>query len=164
MRQTPRVHDISSWDQIMPLSGVRSVRYRTRKNLNIHELNTGLTRLPFSHFPSVVLSVKRRLPMNRAFTGISLIALVCGVAFGQTAEPQPAFDIADVHASAHVTNPFMRGGVLRGGRLGGRGGRNGLRVGLRWRSLCGHCRCHEHRGNEYGGDLNHRWASGYEGQ
>ncbi len=28
----------------------------------------------------------------------------------------PRFEVADIHTSAHVTNPYMRGGVLRGGR------------------------------------------------
>ena len=37
------------------------------------------------------------------------------VAFGQVDQPA-AFDLADVHGSPHVTNPYMRGGVLRGGR------------------------------------------------
>jgi uncharacterized protein (TIGR03435 family) len=53
--------------------------------------------------------------MTRTWTCASLVALLSGVVFGQAAEP-PAFDLADVHASPHVTNPFMRGGVLRGGR------------------------------------------------
>jgi len=37
------------------------------------------------------------------------------VAFGQGEQP-PAFDLADVHKSPHVTNPYMRGGILRGVR------------------------------------------------
>src|SRR5437868_6185995 len=41
-----------------------------------------------------------------------LIALFCSAAFGQN-----AFDTADVHVSAPVTNPTMRGGALRGGRF-----------------------------------------------
>jgi uncharacterized protein (TIGR03435 family) len=44
-----------------------------------------------------------------------LIAM-SGLAFAQTADKPPAFDLADVHPSAHVMNPYMRGGVLRGGR------------------------------------------------
>jgi uncharacterized protein (TIGR03435 family) len=61
--------------------------------------------------------------MMRAVAGITLIALFCGVAFGQTkpepaASPSAAFDVADVHSSPHSSNPnpFMTGGVLRGGR------------------------------------------------
>src|SRR5579862_6253759 len=56
--------------------------------------------------------------MMRALAGISFAALLSGAAFGQNAEPTPTFDSADVHASAHTTNPnpFMTGGVLRGGR------------------------------------------------
>jgi len=54
--------------------------------------------------------------MNRALRGTSLAALLSGVAFSQSPETPVAFDIADVHASAKTTNPFMRGGVLRGGR------------------------------------------------
>jgi uncharacterized protein (TIGR03435 family) len=48
--------------------------------------------------------------------GLSLATLFAGAGFGQTADTPPAFDIADVQVSAHVTNPYMRGGVLRGGR------------------------------------------------
>jgi len=56
--------------------------------------------------------------MVRAFSGITLFALISGAAFGQSAETTPKFDLADVHASAHTTNqnPFMSGGVLRNGR------------------------------------------------
>src|SRR5579871_4091955 len=56
--------------------------------------------------------------MMRTFAGISFVALLSGAAFGQTAEPTPTFEAADVHTSAHTTNPnqFMTGGVLRGGR------------------------------------------------
>jgi len=51
-----------------------------------------------------------RLP--HCFLAISAIAS----AFAQNADKPPAFDIADIHASAHVVNPYMRGGVLRGSR------------------------------------------------
>lgn len=54
--------------------------------------------------------------MLRARAGAPFVALLSGLAFGQVAEKPTAFDLADVHASAHVTNPYMRGGVLRGGR------------------------------------------------
>ena len=52
--------------------------------------------------------------MTRAW--ICSIAVFSGLAFGQTAGAPPAFDLADVHVSPHVTNPYMRGGVLRGSR------------------------------------------------
>ena len=32
------------------------------------------------------------------------------------ASEAPRFEAADIRTSAHVTNPYMRGGVLRGGR------------------------------------------------
>jgi uncharacterized protein (TIGR03435 family) len=56
--------------------------------------------------------------MMRLFAGISFVALLSSSVFGQSAEPRPAFDLADVHPSARTTNPnpFMTGGVLRGGR------------------------------------------------
>jgi len=52
-------------------------------------------------------------------TVFAIIALSSGVAFGQsgiTAAAPPSFDAAEIRNSAHVTNPGMRGGVLRGGR------------------------------------------------
>src|SRR5260370_39578040 len=54
--------------------------------------------------------------MLRVFAGISLAAFLCVSVFGQSADKPPAFDIADVHSSAHSTNPNMTGGVLRAGR------------------------------------------------
>jgi uncharacterized protein (TIGR03435 family) len=54
--------------------------------------------------------------MMRAFAGIGFVALLSGGAFAQSASSPPTFDIADVHASARSTNPFVSGGVLRGGR------------------------------------------------
>lgn len=54
--------------------------------------------------------------MFRPSAGIALLALTAGFAFGQLADAPPAFDLADVHASAPTTNPFARGGVMRGGR------------------------------------------------
>ena len=54
--------------------------------------------------------------MMRAFAGISFVALLSGGAFAQSAGSPPGFDVADVHASARSTNPFMSGGVLRGDR------------------------------------------------
>ena len=56
----------------------------------------------------------------RAFALLVLIGLFLRTAFGQLAltVSTPAFETVDVHASAHTTNPnpFMTGGVLRGGR------------------------------------------------
>jgi uncharacterized protein (TIGR03435 family) len=43
------------------------------------------------------------------------ILVVIVAAFGQPSDP-PKFELADVHPSPHVTNPFMRGAVLRSGR------------------------------------------------
>src|SRR5215469_14267008 len=55
--------------------------------------------------------------MKRVLAGITLAALFSGAAIGQDGQaPPPAFDITDVHASPRVTNPYMRGGVLRGSR------------------------------------------------
>src|ERR1039458_7551787 len=44
--------------------------------------------------------------------GIPLIALWTGVALGQSAEPTPKFEVADVHASpgTRVRGPFVSGG------------------------------------------------------
>jgi uncharacterized protein (TIGR03435 family) len=50
----------------------------------------------------------------RAFAGTTFIALLSGAAFGQAAKP--AFQIADVHASAPSRLQNMQGGVLQGGR------------------------------------------------
>src|SRR5580704_4861027 len=62
--------------------------------------------------------------MTRTLFG--LLAVLAGAAFGQTAFPEPAgsmpagpkpaFEVADIHPSARVTNPYMRGGGVRGGR------------------------------------------------
>ena len=52
----------------------------------------------------------------RAILCVSLVALLPGAAFGQSAEPTPAFDIADVHVSAKSMNANMSGGFLRAGR------------------------------------------------
>src|SRR5262249_7985844 len=52
----------------------------------------------------------------RACAGISLVAFLSGVAFGQTAETTPKFDVADIHASPKTTQPFVRGPFYNGGR------------------------------------------------
>jgi uncharacterized protein (TIGR03435 family) len=44
------------------------------------------------------------------------IALMASAAFSQSTDNSSAFDSADVHVSPPVTNPTMRGGILRGGR------------------------------------------------
>ena len=49
--------------------------------------------------------------------GVSAITLLCGVALGQTTSENPAkFDLADIHASPHTTQPFVRGPFYNGGR------------------------------------------------
>jgi uncharacterized protein (TIGR03435 family) len=60
----------------------------------------------------------------RTFAGIAFLAFLSVTAPAQTSDTasdaaasskaQPAFDLADVHASPHSNNPFMRGGTLRG--------------------------------------------------
>jgi uncharacterized protein (TIGR03435 family) len=54
----------------------------------------------------------------RVFTGISLVAILSSLAFGQSNGTSPKFDVADVHPSARAANPYtyLSGGVLRGGR------------------------------------------------
>ncbi len=54
--------------------------------------------------------------MIRPFAGIGFAALLSGAIIGQTTAPKPAFQIADVHASAASRNAYMQGGVLRAGR------------------------------------------------
>jgi uncharacterized protein (TIGR03435 family) len=50
--------------------------------------------------------------------GLFCAAVTAGTMFAQSAPLAPAFDIADVHASASATNPYtlVSGGVLRGDR------------------------------------------------
>jgi len=54
--------------------------------------------------------------MVRAFAFPGLIALLCGVAFGQTTDNPPRFEVADVHVSPHSRNPSMNVAFIRGGR------------------------------------------------
>jgi uncharacterized protein (TIGR03435 family) len=54
------------------------------------------------------------MPQILAATGMA--AVLSTAVFAQAPDTPPTFDIADVHTSAHVTNPFMRGGVLHNGR------------------------------------------------
>jgi uncharacterized protein (TIGR03435 family) len=46
--------------------------------------------------------------MRGAFTGVGVAALLSVAAFGQSTDPQPAFAVADVHASPRSTTPTMR--------------------------------------------------------
>src|SRR5258708_6660187 len=60
----------------------------------------------------------------RILAGLACLALLTCTGFAQPSESDakpdkpsatlPAFDIADVHASAHTTAPFFTGGSLRG--------------------------------------------------
>jgi hypothetical protein len=43
-------------------------------------------------------------------------ALISSLAFGQTQETKPAFEVADVHVSPLSRNPYLRGPLLRDGR------------------------------------------------
>jgi uncharacterized protein (TIGR03435 family) len=54
--------------------------------------------------------------MMRTFAGMTLLALLCSPMFAQSADPQPKFEIADVHTSPHRTFPFGDGGSLHGDR------------------------------------------------
>ena len=60
--------------------------------------------------------------MNWTRKGIAFAALSSAIVFSPAASAQagtaapPAFDAADIHSSGHVTNPSLRGGVLRNGR------------------------------------------------
>ena len=54
--------------------------------------------------------------MKRAFVSLSCVAFLAGLAFGQSVETKPAFDIADVHISPPTRNAFLRGPVIRKGR------------------------------------------------
>lgn len=58
------------------------------------------------------------LPGTKIAIPLSCTLLSSAAAFGQTAPPaaRPSFDIAQIRQSPHVTNPYMRGGVLRGSR------------------------------------------------
>src|SRR5438132_42456 len=47
---------------------------------------------------------------------VSFMPFLSVAAFGQSAVTPPVFDIADVHSSAHSTNPNMTGGTIRAGR------------------------------------------------
>src|SRR5580658_10906189 len=50
-------------------------------------------------------------------TELSIVVLLCGTAFGQSPPALPAFEIADIHASAPMRDPKTQGGALRAGRF-----------------------------------------------
>jgi uncharacterized protein (TIGR03435 family) len=54
--------------------------------------------------------------MIQSSVRIALALLLSGATFGQSPAVPPAFEIADVHAGAHVRNRSVQGGVLREGR------------------------------------------------
>lgn len=54
--------------------------------------------------------------MDRAIKWAILMNCAGCLALGQSAEPAPRFEIADVHVSAKTVNPFVRNGPVRGGR------------------------------------------------
>jgi uncharacterized protein (TIGR03435 family) len=55
--------------------------------------------------------------MMRAFAHLSFrVALLSGLAFAQSTETKPAFEIADVRVSPPTRNPFLRGPSIRRGR------------------------------------------------
>jgi len=54
--------------------------------------------------------------MKRAIMGTILMNCAGWLAFSQSPETPPRFEIADVHVSAKTVNPFVRTGPARGGR------------------------------------------------
>ena len=54
--------------------------------------------------------------MLRAFPHLSCAVFLSSLAFAQSTETKPAFQIADVHVSLPTRNPFMRNPAIRGGR------------------------------------------------
>lgn len=56
--------------------------------------------------------------MKLVFAGLSVVAILSGMAFGQSANTTAKFEVADVHTSVRVANstPTVTGGVLRGER------------------------------------------------
>lgn len=51
------------------------------------------------------------------FAHLSVVAFLSAAAFCQAPSAPPAFDLVDVHASPHMMNPYLRGGVIRGGKF-----------------------------------------------
>src|SRR5215831_9808579 len=56
--------------------------------------------------------------MKGLFARVSILIALAGVAYGQTTEPLPSFEAADVHVSPKSANPNVQslGGFVRGGR------------------------------------------------
>jgi len=54
--------------------------------------------------------------MKRAIIQVLLITCASWLAFGQSSEPAPRFDIADVHVSTGTSNRFFRTSPVRNGR------------------------------------------------
>ena len=54
--------------------------------------------------------------MSRVIVATFCLALTAGLAFGQTPDPLPKFEAADVHVSAKTQNPFPRTSPVRAGR------------------------------------------------
>jgi uncharacterized protein (TIGR03435 family) len=56
--------------------------------------------------------------MKRLRAQVLFLMALAGAAYGQTTEPLPSFDAADVHASPRSANPNVQslGGFVRGGR------------------------------------------------
>jgi uncharacterized protein (TIGR03435 family) len=56
--------------------------------------------------------------MQRVVTALSFVVVVSAAVSGQSPLTTPTFDAADVHVRSHTSNPnpYMTGGVLRGGR------------------------------------------------
>ena len=51
-----------------------------------------------------------------SFSVCIVFILLAGLAYGQSADPGPSFDAADVHVSPKSINPQTAGGFIRGGR------------------------------------------------
>jgi uncharacterized protein (TIGR03435 family) len=54
--------------------------------------------------------------VKRILAGITLTLILTGLILGQSAEPLPSFEAADVHPSPKVSNPQTAGGFARAGR------------------------------------------------
>lgn len=54
--------------------------------------------------------------MMRVLAGVALLVLLSGRLSAESADTQPRFEIADVHASPQRRFPFVDGGILRGDR------------------------------------------------
>jgi hypothetical protein len=56
--------------------------------------------------------------MRGIFAQVLVLVVLAGGAYGQTTEPLPSFDAADVHVSPRSANPNVQslGGFVRGGR------------------------------------------------